>query len=132
MARKVYTIDTGLISQIGFRTESNITRLIETLVFLELKRRATSTTELYYWKSPEGAEVDFVIKNGAEIQQLIQVCYVITNVKTRKREEKDLIKASQELQCSNLLILLWDEEKECIIKGKVIHYVPIWKWLLSL
>ena len=69
VARKVYAIDTGLISQIGFRTESNITRLIETLVFLELKRRATSTSELYYWKSPEGAEVDFVIKNGAEIQQ---------------------------------------------------------------
>lgn len=128
--KKIYVADVGLVSQIGFRTETNITRLIENLVFLELKRRSNSTTEIYYWKSPEGYEVDFIIKDGIEIQQLIQVCYKMKNEKTRKREEKGLIKASKELNCHNLILLTWDEEKKIEREGFIIDYKTLWKWLL--
>jgi len=35
---KVYAIDTGLVNTIGFRVSSDISRVLENLVFLELKR----------------------------------------------------------------------------------------------
>ena len=66
-----------------------------------------------------------------EIKQLIQVCYKIKNEKTRKREEKGLIKARKELNCNNLILLTWDEEKKIKREGFIIDYKPLWKWLLE-
>ncbi|MHA1617901.1 MAG: ATP-binding protein, partial [Promethearchaeota archaeon] len=130
--RKIYSIDLGLNAKIGFRTETNITRQMENLVFLELKRRTSvkiSHTEIFYWKSPEQYEVDFVLKEGPQILQLIQVSYKLTLDKTRTREEKGLLKASKELGCDNLMLISWDEERTIQKKGKIITYVPLWKWL---
>ncbi|WP_457557894.1 ATP-binding protein [Candidatus Harpocratesius sp.] len=133
--RKIYSVDLGLNAKIGFRTENNITRQIENLVFLELKQRSIMNEvpfEIYYWKSPEQYEVDFVIKSETKIIQLIQVCYKINSVKTRNREEKGLLKANQELKCDNLLLITWDEEHTVKKKEKTIKYIPLWKWLLNI
>lgn len=132
--RKIYSVDLGLNAKIGFRTESNITRQIENLVFLELKRRSIQNKrpfEIYYWKSPEQYEVDFVIKVGTKITQLIQVCYKINSKKTRNREEKGLLKANEELECKKMLLITWDEEKIVKRNNKSIEYIPLWKWLLK-
>ena len=51
---------------------------------------------LYYWKNNLNEEVDFVIKEGIKIKQLIQVCYNINDYETKKREIKSLLKASKE------------------------------------
>jgi hypothetical protein len=40
------------------------------MVFLEIKRR---NEQVYYWKSNNGYEVDFVVKSGQKIPELIQV-----------------------------------------------------------
>ncbi|MHA1776148.1 MAG: hypothetical protein DRO88_04150 [Promethearchaeia archaeon] len=132
--RKIYSVDLGLNAKIGFRTESNITRQIENLVFLELKRRSIQYErpfEIYYWKSPEQYEVDFVIKFGTKITQLIQVCYMINSDKIRNREEKGLLKANEELECEKMLLITWDEEQIVKRKEKSIEYIPLWKWLLN-
>ena len=133
--RKIYSVDLGINAKIGFRTETNITHQIENLVFLELKRRTFRKSEIYeifYWKSPEQYEVDFVIKSGPQILQLIQVSYKLIFEKTRIREEKGLLKASEELGCDNLILISWDEERTLQKKGKEIKYIPLWKWLMAI
>ena len=127
--KKVYCIDTGLINSVGFRFSENMGRLMENLVAIELKRRGC---EFYYWKDYQQREVDFVVKEGLRIKELIQVCYDIEDFSTRRRELKALVKSSKELRCKNLLVITWDYEGEEEFKDRRIKFVPLWKWLTSL
>ena len=125
---KVFSIDTGLRNSISFKFSSDIGRLYENLAALELKRK---NKEIYYWKNPLHEEVDFVIKEGFKVRQLIQVCYDINDYETKKREIKALIKASKELKCKNLLVITEEKEGEEIVGKNKVNYIPLWKWLLS-
>lgn len=131
-ARKVYFIDVGFVNILSTKLSKNKGKNYENVVFLELKRRQIKKPglEIYYWKSQQG-EVDFVIKEGLKVKQLIQVCYDITDYDTKKREIRALLKASKELKCKNLLVITEDKEGEEIIKNKKIKYIPLWKWLLE-
>ena len=131
--RKVYAIDTGLVNTVGFRFSPNDGRIMENIVFLELKRKQSSDLglEIYYWKDERHREVDFVIKQGQQMVQLIQVCWQISDFKTKDRELKSLVLASQELKCNNLLVITDDFEGEEKLKGKKVKFVPLWRWLLE-
>lgn len=132
--RKVYSIDVGLANSVGFKFSSNAGKIAENLVAVQLKKKEKEdpNTEIYYWKDFQGREVDFVVKEGQKIKQLIQVCYDTENFDVKQRETKSLLKASKELKCNGLLIVTGDKEDEEKIKGKTIGYVPLWKWLLNL
>lgn len=123
--RKIYCIDTGLINAIVPKISLNIGRLMENLVFLELKRRGK---EIYYY-SDDSSEIDFLVKDGLKIVQLIQVCYSLDNIETKEREIKSLAKASKKLSCDDNIVLTWDMEDEDIINGLKIRFIPLWKWL---
>lgn len=123
---KVYFVDNGLLYSQGIRDDG---RLMENLVFMELLKKWSDN--LYYYRSPDEKEVDFVIKQGRNITQLIQVCYNIESYVTKEREIKGLLKAAGEFNCTNLLIITWDYEGEDRIEGKKIFYAPLWKWLLN-
>jgi len=131
--RKVYAIDTGLSNAIGFRFSENIGKLAENLVFLELKRRQAShpELELFYWKDIHHREVDFVIKEGSGIQELIQVCWNTQEAKTKDREIKSLVKAMNELDQNEALVLTENYEGEEKFKRKKIKFTPLQKWLLA-
>ena len=91
--------------------------------------------ELYYWRNPQGEEVDFMVRRGTQIVELIQACYSLEREKTRNREIRALLKAGKEFGCKKLTILTLREDKEEMhewfgIKG-VITYKPIAKWLLE-
>ena len=75
--------------------------------------------------------MDFVIRNGPSVEQLVQVTYVSGENEIDGREASALIIASAELGCDNLLIITWDYEGSVSIKGKEIRCVPVWKWLLA-
>ena len=126
--RKVYSIDNGLSNAIGFRFSDNFGRLMENLVAIELKRRGK---EIYYWKDYQQREVDFVVKEGLKVKELIQVCYDIEDFSTKNRELRALIKASKELKCKNLSVITWDYEGEEEFKNRKIKFIPLWRWLLS-
>lgn len=131
--RKVYAIDTGLANTVGFRFSENIGRTAENIVFLELKRRQAINPELeiYYWKDQHHREVDFVIKKGLKVKQLIQVCWKLNRSKTKNREIRALLKAMEEFNLNKALIVTEDCEMEEKIKGKQIKFLPLWKWLLK-
>lgn len=130
--RKVYSIDTGLSNTIGLRFSQNIGKVAENLVFLELLRRKITNPkiELYYWKNERHQEVDFVIKDGISIKNLIQVCWDINKLNTKKRETGSLIKGLEELKLNEGLIITEEYEGEENIKDKKIKYLPLCKWLL--
>jgi len=129
--KKIYCIDLGIINTIGFKFSENKGRLMENTVAIELKRGANQQ-EIYYWKDYQQHEVDFIIKKGKKIQQLIQVSYANSKEEIREREIKSLIKASKELKCKNLLIITWDYEATETIQKQKIKYIPLWKWLLDI
>jgi len=131
--RKVYSIDTGLSNAVGFKFVSNYGKILENLVAIELLRREKENvnSEIYYWHNQQNEEVDFVVKNGLNVEQLIQVCWNINDYKIKEREIRALLKASDELKCDNLLIVNQDIEGKETIKNKEIKYISLMNWLLK-
>ena len=130
--KKVYIVDNGFCSYMspGFSTDYG--KLMENLVFVEIMRRGYKLNkDVFFYKTRNNKEVDFILKKGINIEKLIQVCYKIEDLKTKERETKALIEASQDLDCDDLLVITWDVEDEKISQGKKIKFIPIWKWLLS-
>lgn len=135
-ARKVYAVDVGLSNSVGFKFSSNFGFKAENIVALSLKKKAEdSNLEVFYWHDALKREVDFVIKQNKKIEKLIQVCWNIEEYKTKEREVNNLLKASKELRCNNLIVITEDyENTEKIKKGRItkkIDFVPLWKWLLG-
>ena len=128
--KKIYLCDTGLTKIVRYSQDYG--RLMENIVFLDLLRRKNNNplAEFFYLKLIDG-EIDFVVKEGTTIEQLIQVTYASGKDEIEKREIKSLIKASEQLKCDNLLIITWDYEDEIIIEDKKIRCTPLWKWLLE-
>ncbi len=129
--RQIYLIDNGFISALSTRFSKNSGRLYENAVAIELTRRADFDTTIHYWKDRFGKEVDFVVKTGTEVRQLIQVCYEISHPDTKERETSGIIRASVELECDNLLIITRDYEETEILHNKTIKFIPLWKWLCN-
>lgn len=126
--KKIYCIDNGLAESIAFQFSKNKGKFLENLVFLELRRRYA---EIYYYKTANSLEVDFLIKNGKKDISLIQVADNLDNEKTREREIDALTHAMDELKIKKALILTEDTEEEIKLKGKVILAHPVYKWLLE-
>jgi predicted AAA+ superfamily ATPase len=132
--KKIYCTDNGLAVASGFRFSENRGALYENLVAIALKKEELSgRNSIFYWKSSNNEEVDFVVKEGLRVSRLIQVCADISNPQTMKREMRALIKASQELNCNDLLLIndridrvetfKWQDAK------RQIRLMPLWQWL---
>jgi len=136
-SKKVYAIDTGLTNNLSIKFTEDIGHAYENAVALELLRRKSYIPglEIYYWKNSRQEEVDFIVKEGLKVKQLIQVCYDIDGVDTRKRETRSLLQASKNLKCRDLLVITGDYEREEEASWygtqRKIKYVPLWKWLLG-
>lgn len=128
--KKIYCIDNGIINTAIIKFTDNIGRLFENTVALSLLKK-NGIENIFYWKSRQGKEVDFVIKEGMRIRQLIQVSYNISEKKTKDREIDALLAAGEELDCNNFLVIT-DEYGEVETLGDYkICFIPLWKWLME-
>ena len=126
---KVYLVDNGFVSAKAFSLSDNMGRLLENQVFVELLRRGYNTEKsLFYYRSRNDKETDFVTRQGNRIESLIQVCYDLSSPKTEKREVDSLIECAGELKCDHLMIITWDEERVIEKNGYRIEVVPVMKW----
>ena len=99
---------------------------MENLVFTELvKKGKEPNRDIFYYRTKNDKEIDFIIKDGIEITELIQVCYDISSKETEKRENQALIEAGKELQVKKLTILTWNENKEFKKEDTVITITPL-------
>lgn len=129
--RKVYVIDNGFIYTRSFELSSNNGRQLENMVFIELLRRGYDLKKsLFYYRTSNDKEVDFVTRDGRKVTSLIQVSYDISKAKTRERELDALVKASDELKCENLLLITRDLDDILSYKNKTIRILSIQKWAL--
>ena len=127
--KKVYVVDVGLSNAMGTKFSQNIGHIMENVVAVELFRRHaywSRRMEVYYWKDHQQREVDFVVKEGEKVKELIQVTYASGKDEIDRRELRALEKASEELRCRNKTVITWDYEED----GKI-KFIPLWKWLLQ-
>lgn len=131
--RKVYVVDNGFVATKAFALSDNLGRLLENQVFVELIRRGYDTDKtMFYYRSRNDKEVDFVLRKGTHIDCLVQVCYDMSSPKTEKREVDSLTECAAELNCNNLVIVTNDEERTIEKDGFRINVVPVAKWRVPL
>jgi len=121
-SKKVYTIDNAVANKLGFRFSENKGRLLENLVFLELLRRGK---EIYYFS--EKYECDFLIKEGVEIVEAIQVTYDL-NILNKDREFNGLKEAMNRYNIKSGIIII-NDSTDIEIEDKNIRVIPAYKWL---
>lgn len=130
--RKVYVVDNGFVAAKAFSLSDNLGRLLENQVFVELLRQGYDTDKtMFYYRSRNDKEVDFVLRKGTHIEQLVQVCYDMSNAKTEKREVDSLIECAVELNCRKLVIVTNNDERVIEKDGYRINVVPVAKWSIS-
>ena len=131
--RKVYVVDNGFVAAKAFSLSDNLGRLLENQVFVELLRQGYDTDKtMFYYRSRNDKEVDFVLRKGTHIDRLVQVCYDMSNAKTEKREVDSLLECAAELNCSNLAIVTNTEQRVIDKDGYRIDVVPVAKWSVPL
>jgi predicted AAA+ superfamily ATPase len=122
--KKVYFIDTGMVKILGFRESNDLGRILENVVFLQLKRL---NKEIYFHK--EKYECDFVIRKGVSIMEAIQVTYNLQE--NKDREINGLLEALHTYKLKEGLLLTSGQEGEITKNKKKIIIKPVWKWLLE-
>lgn len=130
---KLYVIDPAFIAnrQNIFASQSLGWRL-ENVVFIELLHRASKYfADVFYYRD-RTFEVDFIIAKSGRVEGLYQVCYDMTDEKTRKREINSLLQGAHKFNCSNLTIVTFEQEETIIVDDQhTIHVVPATKWLIN-
>ncbi|MFA5857758.1 MAG: ATP-binding protein [Elusimicrobiota bacterium] len=124
--KKVYFIDTAAAEHLGFRFSSDKGRLLENIVFIELKRTGQ---DVFFHKNAK--ECDFIIKQGNKIHAALQVCTSLENKETRDRELTGLLEALNYYSLPTGYILTEDEDEVINTNGKKVQVTPIWKWLVN-
>jgi predicted AAA+ superfamily ATPase len=125
-SRKVYVVDNGFVASKAFSLSDNLGRLLENQVFIELVRRGYDVERtMFYYRSRNDKEVDFVLRKGTHIECLVQVCYDMSNPKTEKREVDSIVECAGELKCDNLVIVTNNDKRTIEKDGYKIDLVPI-------
>lgn len=123
--RKIYCIDTAFSTISGFSLSPDKGRLLENIVYIELRRRESGI--FYFTKN---RECDFILVDRKKITGAIQVCYEFTE-ENREREIGGLVEALDEFRLDRGLILTSNQDDELRVDGRAILIRPVWKWLLE-
>ena len=124
--RKAYIVDNGFVQAKAFSMSENLGLLLENQVFVELLRRGYDTEKtLFYYRSRNDKEVDFVLREENHVKALVQVCYDMNNDKTEKREVGSLVECAGELHCGNLFIVTMNNKRTILKDGLTVKVIPI-------
>lgn len=125
--KKCYMIDPALIRTVGFRVSEDRGLLLENIVFLYLRMQGK---EIYFHKDKK--ECDFIIREGNQIVQAIQVTTNFLDEKVKNREIQGLTEAMSLYNLKEGFILTENEQDRIEENGFIITIIPILKWLLSI
>jgi hypothetical protein len=123
--KKVFTIDTGLLQEIGFFFSPNTGRLLENLVFLALRRK---TADIFYYQSASGHEVDFYLPGQ---RRLVQVAQQVDQPQVRERELRGLLAAMEALDLSTATILSEANLDPIQVNNRTITIQSLAEWLIK-
>lgn len=123
--KKIFSIDNGLRNQVAFKHSADKGRLLENLIFIELKRRRKN---VFYFR--EKNECDFILEQNGSVTDIIQVCSQL-NRENESRELMGLAEAAQIFHLKDGTLITYDLEKTMEFKNIKIQIIPAWKWLLT-
>lgn len=130
--KKAYVVDNGFITAKAVQHSPNAGKLMENLVFTELvKRGHEPNREIFYYRTRNDREVDFVVKKGTAVAEILQVSYEAHAPDVAPREIKALVEAGQELKVTQLTVLTWNEKREVKKNGMTVRFQPLWGWLIE-
>ena len=124
---KIYCIDHSLIKSITANILINSGHLLENLVYIFLRRLQS---EIYYYKTKNGREVDFLLPAAQSGKVILQVSETLLDPLTKKREVSALDLAMKELKQSKSIIVTRKEEETIKTDNGTISVIPAWKFLL--
>ena len=117
--KKIYCIDNGLVNATTFKFSNNAGKLLENLVYSELRKKHYE--EIYYFN--EKNECDFIVYQQ-DVRLAIQVCYAL-NAANREREINGLTLAMEKFSIPSGIIITYDQEE--VIQDKI-QAIPFWKF----
>jgi len=120
--KKTYCIDNGLITATTFKFSNNYGKLLENLVYAELKKQYGK--DIYFYQDDIGC--DFIVHG--ENPFVIQVCYQL-DLENRNREVKGLMAAMEKFSIIDGFIITYNQEE---VINDNIKIVPFWKWSFAL
>lgn len=131
VAEKAYAIDVAFMNKReNALAGENLGWRLETIVYLELRRRIRTEEEDIYYFDNGNTEADFIVCNGNKGTGVYQVSYNIENPKTRRREVNGAITAAKTTKCNDVYILT-DHQSETIVQNGIkIKAMPVWEWIV--
>ncbi|GGB02788.1 ATP-binding protein [Puia dinghuensis] len=121
--RKVYAVDTGMISANSSSYADDNGRMLENLVYLHLRRK---TKDINYYS--EKGECDFVTFNKGHIQEVIQVCYDL-NQDNLDRELNGIFEALQFFNVKEGKIITFQQKDQFEQEDWKVEVIPCHEFL---
>ncbi|RHU25645.1 ATP-binding protein [Parabacteroides sp. TM07-1AC] len=121
--KKVYAIDTGLVTALSMSFTDDFGRRLENLVYLHLRRKYK---EIFFFANK--GECDFVVFDRSTIKLAVQVCYHIDDLNF-ERELNGLTEAMTTLHLSEGIIVTMSQSDSFEKDGKRIKMIPAYHFL---
>jgi predicted AAA+ superfamily ATPase len=101
--KKLYAIDPGMARALTLDYESDLGRLFENVVYLDLQRHGY---KISYYHTEEGYEIDFLAQTSRGQKKLFQVAWDVHDAQTLEREKRALEAGIKELKVEGEIITL--------------------------
>lgn len=126
--RVIYASDVGLRNAVSLRLEPDTKYLAKTVVYQHI--REVLGQSIFYFQGR--SECDFIILDGTKPRNAIQICWQQELTFIPKQIRIGLLKAMDELDIQEGLVLTDNIQHEETLDKKRIRYIPLWRWLLEL
>ncbi len=128
--RKPYMIDTGLLTALTAGVMPVLGKQLENAVYLELRRRGLKNDISLFYYRPAGAQkVDFLVRDGHQTNELIQVCLDMSSIEAQSREMRSLSVAEASHPNAKLTIVTANEAGSLeTMSGKQIKLIPAYEF----
>lgn len=121
---KYYVEDIALRNAVLLPESEDVGKALENLVFQHLERTLPEGSRIFYYQ--ESRECDFVVQRGERVEELIQVCWAISDDNV-EREAEGLLAASRATGCPNCRIVTASQKQTVVRDGISIAVIPFWE-----
>ena len=101
--KKIFAVDPGLVQALTVFPENDVGKLFENIIYLDLRRQKC---KVHYYLTTERYEVDFLAESPNGNKKLIQVCWDLSDPKTKEREQRALEAAQKECHLDGEILTL--------------------------
>ena len=126
--RNAYPVDPGLIPVFDRSGRANLGHALETAVLIDLERRRLDVT---YVRTPQGYEVDFLVRGADRRPELLQICADLSDAAVAELELRALLAAGEQFPDAGKRLLTLDRDgvPTTVSEGVVVE--TAYEWMLN-